>query len=533
MKLNRAVKLKRGFKLSDEQITAVNYGIEGSSHMFVEARAGTGKTTISLLIAEHVMGKVAYCVFNKKNAVEAEEKMKDKGLDWTKLQIGTVHKFGYKAWRKVYPDSTLNDHKVDDIAETRFGSDETLAPHIPLVVKMVKIAKQRAVGVRGYDAIDDREAWEKIIWHYNLLDEDLTASVLTRVIQAAQRVLNLSNAMTGMIDFSDMIYLPLIHRCRFFRYDVVIVDEYQDTNWTREAVVDQMLKPGGRIMAVGDPHQAIYGFTGADSDSIIRFTERYQPQTFPLTITRRCPKAVVKFANQWVPDLKAAETAPEGEFLTMAETDFLQKRELLVAGNAILCRNTKPLVSLAFKLIRQKIPCNIEGRDIAQQLIRLATKWRRVKTLDELEKKLEEYLEGRRKKLEAKKANNAIAALEDQVECLKAVIEQCLTEGKDQVDCVVEYVETLFADGVDHVLVLSTIHKSKGREWHTVAFYDRAGTCPSPYAELEWQMRQERNLMYVAATRAMNTLIDVTSAESDKPKRIKTAPGARGRSRKA
>ena len=59
------------------------------------------------------------------------------------------------------------------------------------------------------------------------------------------------------------------------------------------------------------------------------------------------------------------------------------------------------------------------------------------------------------------------------------------------------------------VLTLSTVHKSKGREWDRVFILGRSKYMPSPYAKQEWQQAQETNLEYVAITRAMRELIDV------------------------
>ena len=59
------------------------------------------------------------------------------------------------------------------------------------------------------------------------------------------------------------------------------------------------------------------------------------------------------------------------------------------------------------------------------------------------------------------------------------------------------------------VLTLSTVHKSKGREWQRVYILGRAKYMPSPYAKKAWQIEQESNLEYVAITRAIAELIDV------------------------
>ena len=166
-------------------------------------------------------------------------------------------------------------------------------------------------------------------------------------------------------------------------------------------------------------------------------------------------------------------------------------------------------MSLAFYLIRNRVPCRVEGRDIGVSLIKLATKWNRVKTLHGLEQALDKYLDQQTTKLLAKKEELKAQAVEDRVETLRVIIDDCRAQGTDSVDAVVAAIEKLFGDDIANLLVLSTIHKSKGREWETVYWLDRAGTLPSRYARQQWQLEQEKNLMYVCATRAIHQLVEI------------------------
>ena len=68
----------------------------------------------------------------------------------------------------------------------------------------------------------------------------------------------------------------------------------------------------------------------------------------------------------------------------------------------------------------------------------------------------------------------------------------------------------LEGDNVTGMITLSTIHKSKGREWKRVFWLDRLNTCPSPFAKQAWESQQEVNLQYVAATRSMSELIELS-----------------------
>jgi superfamily I DNA/RNA helicase/RecB family exonuclease len=59
-------------------------------------------------------------------------------------------------------------------------------------------------------------------------------------------------------------------------YDVVLVDEYQDTDPAQEDLLHALAGDGRELIAVGDPDQSIYGFRGADVDALRRFPARFR-----------------------------------------------------------------------------------------------------------------------------------------------------------------------------------------------------------------------------------------------------------------
>ena len=59
-------------------------------------------------------------------------------------------------------------------------------------------------------------------------------------------------------------------------YDVVLVDEYQDTDPAQEELLHALAGDGRELIVVGDPDQSIYGFRGADSRAIMRFPDRFR-----------------------------------------------------------------------------------------------------------------------------------------------------------------------------------------------------------------------------------------------------------------
>src|SRR5262249_35953012 len=127
-------------------------------------------------------------------------------------------------------------------------------------------------------------------------------------------------------------YMPLVSQMFIYQQDWVLVDEAQDTNASRRAFVAKLLKPTGRSIWVGDPAQAIYGFTGADSKSLDTIRERFNAQLLNLTVTYRCPKQIVKKAQQWVKHIEAHESAPEGTIKDVNVANLLD--ENLTASDA-------------------------------------------------------------------------------------------------------------------------------------------------------------------------------------------------------
>jgi superfamily I DNA/RNA helicase len=504
--------MEKQIQFSEQQQDFINWAINGEGSCVLIAVAGSGKSTTVVEAAIQMPGQIALMAYNKSAGNELKEKLLARGIDWKKCQAGTAHSFGLSAYRRAYPKLIVDNDKVYKIINPYAEENEVIAKHEGKIKFLISQAKQRALGVIGN--IADNKQWFDIIDRFDVIDEENGVDPIW-LIDQARRFLTISNKHTATIDFDDMIYLPLLFNLSFYKFDGVVMDEGQDSNAARRALIRAMLKPGGRAMIVGDRHQAIYGFTGADNDSLDIMKADFAAKEMPLTVSYRCPKAVVAYSQAWVSHIQAHPDAPTGTVTTLLENEFYARPDL-DHTSAVLCRLTKPLVALAFSLIRKKVPCKVEGRDIGQGIKKLALRWK-VTTTDELESKLNDYLERETTNLLAKKQETKLAQVEDMVETIMVIIEQCRLEKKVEVDDVVKYIDTLFADDVNGMLTLSTIHKSKGREWEHVFWLNRASTCPSPWARQQWQKEQENNLCYVAATRAKSHLIELTIVQEKKP----------------
>lgn len=477
---------------SSQQNALFDWVANGHGSVFLQARAGTGKTTTIIEACRYMKGSLAFAAYNKKIADEIRDRLVESGVDTSDKRAGTFHSFGWASLRRIYQNARVDDKKIDTIMDDL---------RIPVALnsftkRLVSLAKNQAVGL--YDHPDDPNFWWGLINHHDLISDLEDVTLVKKGIECSREVLERSNQIVpAVVDFDDMIYIPAIKNVQTWQNDWLLVDEAQDTNQARRALARKMLKPGGRSIWVGDDRQAIYGFTGADDDAVERIIREFDCETLPLTVTYRCPPEIVAEAQKIVPDIVSA--SPNVGLVERISLHDLLTSQGLSNRDAILCRKTAPLVSLAFTLIRQGTPCHVEGRDIGNGLKKLACRWK-VKKLDVLLMKLEDYRESEVKKLMAKGRETMAEAVADRVETLLIVAEGCST-----IRDLLKKLDALFVDG-KMTLTLSTVHKAKGREWDRVFILGRFQFMPSNWARQQWQKRQEQNLIYVSVTRAKETL---------------------------
>lgn len=488
----------------------------------VEAVAGAGKTTSLVKAMERMSGLVFYGVYNTKMAKEAREKCGHLSHVWVK----TFHAMGANALRfnlekrighkLPEPDGKKVANLIDEWISEK-GRNELLEV-APTICKVVSMAKQRGIGIPGLFP-DVEYEWMAMIEHFDLVN-DLPEGFEERmdiVIKLSQVTLRRSNDQaraTGIHDFDDMIYLPLLWGYRFKQFKWVLVDEAQDTNPTRRLMAERLLARDGRFIAVGDPHQAIYGFSGADNDALAQIGRKFNARTLPLTVTYRCPKAVVRVAQQFVGHIHAHESAPEGLY---TEQPYEILTNLLQPGDAVICRYNKYLVSLCFKLIRLGMPAKIEGRAVGDGLISLIGKWK-VAKLDTLAERVIRWRDREYSKAMAKKNETKAGEITDRAETVLVLIERAQEQNIVTIPEFVTMIRGLFADDVANdksVITLLSAHKSKGLEFPRVfilGLFELMGR----QCFQEWQTEQEINLQYVAATRAQEFLCNVTGIKEDK-----------------
>lgn len=497
------------FTPSAQQAAFYSWIRAGRGHALVEAVAGAGKTTTLINGLSLMKGDLFFGAFNKRISQEIATKAEERGVLRPGMTIGTMHSAGLRAFRSVAPAVTIEETKTRRLLAGVVARHPEVEDCMQFVCKMVSFGKQLLAGVEW--EIDDMAQWTKIMDHFGA-DSDLPEGAdVQRLLKLVGNTLVASNRrMKQMVDFDDMVYAPVLFQVGVRKYDWVLIDEAQDTNPGRRALAKMMLKQSGRLVAVGDRFQAIYGFTGADSDALDRIAKDFNCTRLPLTTTYRCPKSVVKYAQQWVNHIEAAPSAPEGEVRGPRNVKDQQwwEAEGLTAKDAILCRYNRPLVQAAYTLIRNKVPCRIEGRDIGKGLITLI-KQQKTNNIDRLRGKLEQYLGNEIRKAEKAGSKTRAQSAEDKVGAVMVFCDKVQdADPEATVAQVVAEIANLFADGVTGCVTLCSIHKGKGREWPRVLWLetsDREGL-------KDWEIEGERCMKYVAATRAMETLVLVPEA---------------------
>ncbi len=157
----------------------------------------------------------------------------------------------------------------------------------------------------------------------------------------------------GLLDFADQMVLasrlaelPAVTAVERSRYDVVLLDEYQDTGYAQIQMLAALFGDGRAVTAVGDPLQSIYSWRGANSGNIGKFHRRFRTAAgvpapvYSLMTSWRNDRRILQVANQVAAELRdpgeqpltARPQAADGQVLASycesvaAEADWLARQ---------------------------------------------------------------------------------------------------------------------------------------------------------------------------------------------------------------
>ncbi len=483
----------------------------------VVAPAGSGKTRVLTtrvayrvrrgdIEPEHIL-----CVtFTRKAASELQSRLHGLGLHET-IEAGTFHGV---AWR-LLQDRWASDGRSAPalLDQVRPFLREQVVPgaspgEVADLAAEISWARARLVRPDGYEAAAreaGRRARRPAAWIADRFEEFEAAKSRRHVVDFEDLLAACTSAMHGDRAFAAAL------RCRFRH---LFVDEFQDVNPLQFALLEAWRGDRWDVFVVGDPHQSIYGWNGADPTLLDTLAERWPAlETIHLDRTHRSTPQITAAAASVIqaaglPDRHPRSTGAAGpparlrdhrdevEEVTAVAMDIRRRRgpDAPWSAFAVLARTHDQVVALERGLGAAGVPVHIRrqstltsdpsvrrvlyrlGRDERPLLSALAEAVpddaREIEAVAELADIAEQRVEAQPSVTGADFAGWAYARLSDRGESVDAV-------------------------------TLSTIHAAKGLEWpivHVVGCEE--GSIPHVSARRKAARDEEARLLYVAITRA-------------------------------
>jgi len=453
---------------TEEQSDILTVAKASRNNLMISALAGTGKTsTLELLERAVPRGPILYLVFNKKNADEAAKRM----LSTTTVR--TFNSMGHRIWStgrtiRLDPRKTnailrdIIDNAPKDYRDTLWGVYYEVLGGVGLAKALGYIpeglhpnAKRLISRPQLHKAMEERP-------------DDLTADLIDTVLQRS-----IKQAYEGLIDYNDQIYMPALFGGAYPQFPLVLVDEYQDLSPVNHALLKKLVR--GRLIGVGDPWQNIYGFRGASAGGIEEAKETYSCEALPLSISFRCPSAIVRNVHWHVPHFKWFTEGGQVERPISLRVDDIAD------DTTIICRNNAPLLSMAFRLLGAGRSISIAGSEIGPRIIGIMKKLgpetlRRDGVLASI------------KEWEADRLEKESKTASDMAACMRIFALQ----GKD-LSGAMAYAKHIFDQRGS--ILLTTGHKAKGLEWPNVIHLD-------PWLVRKEPTAQNKTLDYMISNRS-------------------------------
>jgi len=289
------------------------------SSLRINAGAGTGKTTtltkkiVGLVAGGMHPGRILGLTFTNKAAGELSQRVSEELRELTsevaEAEIHTYHGFAYQLLAEFGPFVGV-DRDVTVITPT--FSRQLLLEAVngaPTYDHLILSQRERVIDATlrlASDLGDNLAEPESLFLESDdpvVLERREMAEVIARFRLEKQRL--------GVIDFADLVRLahelatahPQLAERVKERYDVVFLDEYQDTNAGQRLLLQALFGEGFPVIAVGDPDQTIYEWRGATPSNFNRFPEHFPAgdgsvaETRHLTLNRRSGQRILDVAN--------------------------------------------------------------------------------------------------------------------------------------------------------------------------------------------------------------------------------------------
>jgi len=467
---------------TEEQQLIIDAALNTSESLLINALAGAAKTTTLELICHALpVMPILSLAFNKRIAEEMARRLPGH------VQCRTLNSLGHRVWAQTASGKiVVNAKKSYEILKNKVDSLKPQARRDAYEVfadtlKCVGRAKHAGYIPDGKYPQAHRLTSTANFWAQ--IDEDEVSKELVDYTLSE----GIRQGYLGHIDFDDQIYLSTLFGGSFPRFPLVMCDEVQDLSAINHAMLEKLVTQ--RLIAVGDPYQSIYRFRGAVSSGMTSLKQKFNMREMGLSVSFRCPIAVIQNARFRAPHMMWPTWAKQGLVKRLETWDAYTLEDY----SAIVCRNNGPLLTLAFKLLREGRNIKLVGFDVGSNLLRA------FKKLGPPEMKpMDIHLEINKWENEKLEKGKSEATIREKAECLRvfasfgATLEECHAIADD-----------MFKRSGP--IQLMSGHKSKGLEWPTVYHLD-SWRIPSTYAIDDEDLEQESNIRYVIETRAKESL---------------------------
>lgn len=482
------------FQPSQRQQDIFNLWDNEDTNLVISAVAGSGKTTTLLQILERCEYRTLFIAFNTSVQEEIQNRIEEKNLKQGKAR--TIHSIGLEAIRNKYKCKIEKGKNYKLIREFQNLNKK----YFKLPWKEKLKLTYTLMDMNDASRLFLTDSYEGILDNCIKTGKNIFLADNLRNIWEDFRVLR-DQSYEGRfieIDFTDMIYLPVIKDLEIPIYPTyLMVDEAQDLNLCQHALVDKMVSQPTlhKWIAVGDPNQSIYGFSGAYSDSFSMFEDKGNVTKCPLDICYRCDIKILEKANE-VYDVMQPFSQEEGIVDTIEDSDLIKPNSM------VICRNTNPLIELYFELLSQRKAAYIKGDDIMNSILKFLKPYGDYMIFSAVK-------DMQKKAVELSKDSSDKGKIAFHIHTQNLLNFQNLIKGfnlseRVLIKNIIDDVKEIFKDR-ENAITLCTIHKSKGLE-NDVVYILNEHLIPSKFATSPEQLKQEQNLKYVARTRAKHEL---------------------------
>ena len=482
----------------------------GAKNLVITASAGSAKTsTIENCLRFIPDGKkVLYVAFNKSTV---DKLVKEIGKSREGLEIYTFHGLGVRILKEngIF---TKDVEEVDDFKYSRYLKENLLS--------LTDCGEVESLGELLHDYVDNINRLINYSRYYLKMTEreigeaaEIYGIVPVRdEYSVVRKCLIWGKNNTDVIDHTDMIWLPnvLNMTTKYRQYDYIFIDEAQDMTLARQGLVDKVFKRGARFFAVGDRKQQINVWCGATEESLDNYLRR--PNTIELTlpVSYRIPLKVEEIAKKYSPNITARPGAPEGIIRTDVSANDAQP------GDLVLCRMSSNLIEQYLQYARDNKNAYLKGYDAYRDEYKNLVEETGAKRIDihcatkegmftKLYQRFFDETKNLMSKLnidedEAFSHPKSVEML-DKIQALKA-----LSAGLDTTDELIAKINMIFTGEKENAIQMSTIHKAKGLEAENVYILAPSLLFNPQFAKTKWEIESEKNLAYVAITRASYSL---------------------------